>query len=142
MGNDRIKTLSDKGIACWSGNDDQCYIGRHEYGGVGVISVTSNVVPGLFRELMDKRNDELNAKLGPLYGWLFPATEPNPIGVNTMMMMLGCAEPVFRLPYTHRDKAAREEGVKIINSIGIEHTPGKTVQVLEDKDFKHHATAH
>eukprot|EP00929_Paragymnodinium_shiwhaense_P100230 TRINITY_DN62405_c0_g1_i2.p2 TRINITY_DN62405_c0_g1~~TRINITY_DN62405_c0_g1_i2.p2 ORF type:complete len:326 (-),score=93.39 TRINITY_DN62405_c0_g1_i2:168-1145(-) len=143
MGNERIKLLADKGVACWSGNDDQCFIGRHDFGGVGVISVTSNVVPGLFRELMHgKRNDELNNKLGPLYSWLFPATEPNPIGVNTMMMMLGCCEPVFRLPYTHRDKKAREEGKKLIESIGIEHFPSKSVKVLEDSDFKHLATVH
>jgi len=141
MGNDRIKTLADKGIACWSGNDDQCFIGRWEYGCQGVISVTSNIVPGLFKELMHgPRNDDTNKKLEPLYSWLF--TEPNPIGVNTMMMQLGCAEPVFRLPYVNRDKAAREEAVKIVKAIGIEHTPGKDIKVLEDSDFKLLATAH
>jgi 4-hydroxy-tetrahydrodipicolinate synthase len=137
MGNERIKLLSDKGIACWSGNDDQAYACRHDFGGVGVISVTSNVVPALFKELMTKRNDALNEKLGPLYSWLF--TEPNPIGVNTMLMMLGVCDPVFRLPYTHREKAAREEGVKVITAIGLQHCPKgpKGLQVLEDSDFKY-----
>eukprot|EP00928_Gymnodinium_smaydae_P065730 TRINITY_DN48828_c0_g1_i1.p1 TRINITY_DN48828_c0_g1~~TRINITY_DN48828_c0_g1_i1.p1 ORF type:complete len:330 (-),score=77.46 TRINITY_DN48828_c0_g1_i1:179-1168(-) len=141
MGNDRIKLLSDKGIACWSGNDDQCFEARHDYGAVGVISVTSNVVPGLFHTLMhDTRanGEELNKKLGPLYTWLF--TEPNPIGVNTMLMMLGVAEPVFRLPYTFRSKEAREEGAKLLKTIGLEHCPvfGKAgLQVLADSNFKH-----
>jgi dihydrodipicolinate synthase/N-acetylneuraminate lyase len=35
---------------------------------------------------MMKRSDELNESLGPLFSWLFK--EPNPIGVNTMLMML------------------------------------------------------
>merc|ERR1719326_1825717 len=116
MGNDRIKELSDKGIACWSGNDDQAYEARHNYGAMGVISVTSNVVSALFKELMTKKNDELNKKLAPLYKWLF--TEPNPIGVNTMLMMLGAAQPVFRLPYTHTSKEMREEAAKFLPGIG------------------------
>merc|ERR1719230_1782038 len=107
MGNERIKELSDKGVPCWSGNDDQCFEGRHNFGGTGVISVTANVVPGLFKKLMTEQNDALNEKLGPLYAWLFK--EPNPIGVNTMLMMLGVCEPVFRLPYTAREKEMREE---------------------------------
>jgi 4-hydroxy-tetrahydrodipicolinate synthase len=142
MGNDRIKILSDKGIACWSGNDDQAFEGRRDYGGVGVISVTANVVPGLFKELMhgDKAEaTKVNEKLGPLYKWLF--AEPNPIGVNTMMMMLGACEPVFRMPYTHREKSARDELVNIMKEIGLEHTPllvgEKEMKLLEDSDFKY-----
>jgi len=139
MGNARIKELSDKGIACWSGNDDEAYEARHNFGAMGVISVTSNVVPKLFSELMTKKNDALNEKLKPLYKWLF--TEPNPIGVNTMMMMLGNAEPIFRLPYVERSKDARVEGKAIIEKVGVEHFPflGKatSVRVLEDADFVH-----
>lgn len=138
MGNERIKELSDKGVACWSGNDDQCYDARHKYGAVGVISVTANIVPGLMRKLMFEKDDALNQKLQPLFKWLF--NEPNPIGVNTMLMQLGAARPVFRLPYTHVEKPPREEAVKLLGSIGIEHCPAfgeKGVQVLEDDDFKH-----
>lgn len=139
MGNARIKELSDKGIACWSGNDDEAYEARHNFGAMGVISVTSNVVPALFKELMTKKNDALNEKLRPLYKWLF--TEPNPIGVNTMMMMLGNCEPVWRLPYVERAKDARAEGKAIIEAIGVENFPflgeRKSVNALEDADFEH-----
>jgi len=138
MGNERIKQLSDSGVACWSGNDDTCYESRHKYGGVGVISVTGNIVPGLMRKLMFEKDDALNEKLNPLYKWLF--TEPNPIGVNTMLMQLGASRPVFRLPYTHTNKSMRQEAVKLLGDIGLEHCPafGKTgMQVLEDGDFKH-----
>jgi len=135
MGSDRIKQLSDKGIACWSGNDDQCHDSRHNHGGVGVISVTANVVPALMSKLMTAKDDELNKKLGPLFGWLFE--EPNPIGVNTLMMQLGVSPPVFRLPYTVRSQEKRNEVIAIVNAIGIEHFPGKVVQALEDSSFEY-----
>jgi 4-hydroxy-tetrahydrodipicolinate synthase len=146
MGHERIKVLSDQGVVCWSGNDDQCYVSRREYGGAGVISVTANVVPGLMAKLMleEKRTpelDALNAKLEPLFKWLF--AEPNPIGVNTMLMMLGSAQPVFRLPYTYVTRMIREEGVQLVKSIGLEHMPAfGTLKVLEDSDFEHNETEH
>jgi len=133
MGNDRIKELSVKGIACWSGNDDQCYDCRHSAGGVGVISVTANVVPGLFKKMMTEPSQELNTKLGPLYGWLFE--EPNAFGINTLMMQRGTCLPVFRLPYTVRSKEERQKVVGLVKSIGIEHFPGEEVKVLEDSDI-------
>jgi len=139
VGHERIQTLSEKGVACWSGNDDQCHVSRHEQGAVGVISVTSNIVPGLMRQLMnDDRNDALDSKLQSLYRWLF--VEPNPIGVNTMLMQLGVAKPVFRLPYTFVSKAMREEAVQILEMLGLDNCPvfgEKGLQVLEDSDFKH-----
>mmetsp|Transcript_14510 Transcript_14510/g.31836 ORF Transcript_14510/g.31836 Transcript_14510/m.31836 type:complete len:322 (-) Transcript_14510:122-1087(-) len=136
MGNDRIKELSAKGISCWSGNDEQCHDARHDAGAVGVISVTANVVPGLFKKILTERNEALNKSLDPLYGWLFE--EPNPIGVNTMLMQLGAAQPVFRMPYTPREKSKREAAVSILKAIGLEHCPafGKEMQVMEDTDFK------
>ena len=51
-GDDRIKYYADKGIASWSGNDDQCHKSRYESGAAGVISVTSNIAPSLMRSLM------------------------------------------------------------------------------------------
>lgn len=137
MGNERIKQLAAAGIACWSGNDDECFLARHDCGAVGVISVTSNIVPGLMKELMyGARNDALDEKLKPLYAWLF--TDPNPIGVNTMLMQLGVVKPVFRLPYTYCSRELRQQCVKIIEQIGRQHMPGSSpAQVMEDSDFVH-----
>jgi len=146
MGHERIKILSDQGVVCWSGNDDQSYLSRREYGGNGVISVTANIVPGIMAKLMleEKRTpelDALDAKLHPLFKWLF--VDPNPIGVNTMLMMLGSAQPIFRLPYTHTSRKMREEGVPLIKSIGIEHMPAfGTLKALEDDDFVHVEEGH
>jgi len=137
MGPERIKTLSGMGMAVWSGNDDSCHEERHECGAMGVISVTANVCPALMAKMMAEPNPEINASLGPLYKWLF--TEPNPIGVNTMLMQIGAAKPVFRMPYTARNKAAREEGVEIITKVGLEHTPCWTgkAEALDDSAFKY-----
>eukprot|EP00933_Yihiella_yeosuensis_P067615 TRINITY_DN72545_c0_g1_i1.p1 TRINITY_DN72545_c0_g1~~TRINITY_DN72545_c0_g1_i1.p1 ORF type:complete len:315 (+),score=86.12 TRINITY_DN72545_c0_g1_i1:67-1011(+) len=137
MGHERIKELADKGVLCWSGNDDQMHDSRHKYGAQGVISVTSNIVPGLVKKLMTQEDPELDAALQPLYKWLF--TDPNPIGVNTLLMQLGAAQPVFRLPYTFVPKDRRETIVEILNKVGLANCPlfGGTVKVLEDSDFKH-----
>ena len=52
MGRQRIQTYSDLGIITWSGNDDEAHEVRHEAGCQGVISVTANLVPGLFSKMM------------------------------------------------------------------------------------------
>jgi 4-hydroxy-tetrahydrodipicolinate synthase len=35
-------------------NDDEAHDSVHKYGGHGVISVTSNVIPAVMKRLMDK----------------------------------------------------------------------------------------
>lgn len=135
MGNDRIEHYTDNKIVAWSGNDDQCHDARWSHGATGVISVTSNLVPGLMRQLMfEGKNSALNAKLLPLIDWLFQ--EPNPIGLNTALAQLGVVRPVFRLPYEPLPLAKRVEFVKLVKEIGRENFVGeKDVQVLEDDDF-------
>ncbi len=95
-------------MRCWSGNDDEAHAARHEAGGQGVISVTSNLLPGLFSRLMRSPNRELADSLAPLVAWLF--CEPNPIGVNTAMvrslcpqLLMQCGYPsLFHCPVAHR----------------------------------------
>lgn len=135
VGHERIKEYTDNRIVVWSGNDDQCHDSRWSYGASGVISVTSNLVPGLIRQLMFKgKNPSLNSKLMPLIEWLFQ--EPNPIGLNTALAQLGVARPVFRLPYVPLPLEKRIEFVHIVKEIGRENFVGdKDVQVLDDDDF-------
>ncbi|CAA7022990.1 unnamed protein product [Microthlaspi erraticum] len=135
VGNKRVEEYTENGIVVWSGNDDQCHDSRWDHGATGVISVTSNLVPGLMRKLMFEGRDlELNAKLLPLMDWLFQ--EPNPIGVNTALAQLGVARPVFRLPYVPLPVSKRIEFVKLVKEIGREHFVGeRDVQVLDDDDF-------
>jgi len=136
MGPERIKPYVDAGIKVWSGNDDDMHYCRHVLGAMGSISVASNVVPGIYNQLLFKeRNDALNDSLKPLFAWLFK--EPNPIGINTMLMQLGMSQPVFRLPYVPLKKDMREEGIKILKDIGMEHIPNgdKKMKVMEDDEF-------
>eukprot|EP00238_Polyblepharides_amylifera_P009825 CAMPEP_0196580648 /NCGR_PEP_ID=MMETSP1081-20130531/29804_1 /TAXON_ID=36882 /ORGANISM="Pyramimonas amylifera, Strain CCMP720" /LENGTH=352 /DNA_ID=CAMNT_0041900571 /DNA_START=81 /DNA_END=1139 /DNA_ORIENTATION=- len=132
-GNDRIKAYADKGLTCWSGNDDEAHSARHSFGARGVISVTSNVIPKLYRRLMDEEDEELNKKCAKLVNWLF--IEPNPIGLNTMLMMGGACQPVFRLPYMAMSREEREECVQIIEELGIEHTIFDSMKAMDDADF-------
>jgi len=135
MGPLRIKQYVDMGIKVWSGNDDDMHYCRHVLGAQGSISVASNVVPGIYNRLLfQRRDDALNDSLKPLFSWLF--ADPNPIGINTMMMQLGMAQPVFRMPYMPLGKSEREKGVQILKDIGLKHVPnGDKIQIMEDKDF-------
>lgn len=135
MGNNRIKQYTSDGIVVWSGNDDECYDARWSYGAIGVISVTSNLIPGIMRELMfEGNNSSLNSKIAPLIAWLFH--EPNPVALNTALAQLGVVRPVFRLPYVPLCISKRLEFVNIVNDIGREYFIGdEEVQVLEDDAF-------
>lgn len=62
-------------------------------------------------------------------------TEPNPTGLNTMLAMLGCVHPVFRLPYVPYDVQLRERGVEIMHELGLEYAAGKALTQLKDEDF-------
>jgi len=82
--------------------------------------VTSNVVPGLMRRLMfDGPDPALNAALHPLMRWLF--LQPNPIGLNTVLAMLGAAAPIFRLPYVPYSPELCAQGADILRTLGLQH---------------------
>lgn len=133
-GNERIAEYESQGIACWSGNDDECFDSRHQHGAHGVISVTSNIVPSLMKKLMDDKNEsELNQKLQPLFEWLF--CEPNPIAVNTALSMTGAINPIFRLPYLPLDSERRNQGFEILQQIGKENLIGTQLEILDEQDF-------
>lgn len=130
-----------QGVTCWSGNDDEAHDGRHLYGSAGVISVTSNLLPGLFSKMMHGTADPaLNDSLQQLISWLF--CEPNPIPLNTALMMCGLVRPVFRLPYVPLSKEQRQLGAQLMAPFK-EHIPGcEEIRVMEDDEFKLIGTAH
>ncbi|MEH6394883.1 4-hydroxy-tetrahydrodipicolinate synthase [Pseudoalteromonas sp.] len=131
-GNERINHYEQQGIACWSGNDDEAHDARHTYKAHGVISVTSNLIPGLFRQLMDTKNDELNSSLQPLMNWLF--CEPNPIAINTALMMTGAVKPVFRLPYVPLNAQQQTQGIALINQREEHDIIGQHATKLVEQD--------
>ncbi len=128
-GNERIVHYEQQGIACWSGNDDEAHDARHIHKAHGVISVTSNLIPGLFRQLMDTKNDALNNSLQPLMNWLF--CEPNPIAINTAMIMTGAVNPVFRMPYVPLNDEQQQQGVTLINQLNVDDIVGSRAQCVD-----------
>ncbi|MEW6992340.1 4-hydroxy-tetrahydrodipicolinate synthase [Colwelliaceae bacterium 6441] len=134
-GNDRIAYYEGKGIACWSGNDDESHDGRHKFGSHGVISVTSNIVPGYMRQLMDNKNESLNHDLQGLMQWLF--CEPNPIAINTALMMTKAVSANFRLPYQALTEQQRQEGLALLSKLPQTDVVGETLELLSDEDFNY-----
>ena len=128
-GNERIAHYEQQGIACWSGNDDEAHDARHIHKAHGVISVTSNLIPGLFRQLMDSKNDALNNSLQPLMNWLF--CEPNPIAINTAMIMTGAVNPVFRMPYVPLNDKQQQQGETLINQLNEQDFVGSRAQCVD-----------
>lgn len=131
-GNDRIAYYEGKGIACWSGNDDEAHDGRHKALSHGVISVTSNLIPKVFRSLMDEQNETLNSQCQPLIDWLF--CEPNPIAINTALALTGAVNPVFRLPYVPLNDLQIATGIELIKPFEGRFVGSKLTMIKED-DF-------
>ncbi|MFT5635043.1 MAG: 4-hydroxy-tetrahydrodipicolinate synthase [Cognaticolwellia sp.] len=134
-GNDRIAYYEERGIACWSGNDDESAAGRHQHGSHGAISVTSNIVPGMMRQLMDAPNDSLQQRMKPLMEWLF--CEPNPIAINTALMMTGAVSPIFRMPYKALTKIQREQGLALLAELAKDELVGDKLMLMADEDFQY-----
>lgn len=131
-GNERIAYYENKGIACWSGNDDEAHDARHKANAHGVISVTSNLIPSVFRELMDNENTQLNNECQQLISWLF--CEPNPISINTALALTGAVKPVFRLPYVPLNEKQIEFGLDLMSHFK-EHLVGDKLTKLNQSDF-------
>jgi 4-hydroxy-tetrahydrodipicolinate synthase len=98
----RIRELCGEGFSLLSG-DDFTVLPFLAVGGNGVISVGSNLFPGLFARLCraarENRWDEARAlhyRQLPLSRALFSVTSPEP--VKAAMAMLGRCEPTIRLP--------------------------------------------
>ena len=106
-------------FAVWSG-DDVITLPLMAAGGVGVISVTSNVAPAQMVELTDAmRAGDLsdarraNARLMPLFRDLF--LEVNPIPVKTALAIMGRCTDEIRLPLTPmtaKNRAALESTLR------------------------------
>lgn len=100
----KIKAACPSDFAVWSGNDDQA-VAVMALGGLGVISVLSNVAPAetqaMAKAALDGDFDtaaDLQVKLLPLIELLF--CEVNPIPVKAAMKLIGYDCGDCRLPLT------------------------------------------
>ncbi len=111
------------GFRVLSGDDSFTY-SLMALGGVGVISVVSNEIPGLMTRLthllLEGRFDEarkLNALLLPLMQVNF--IETNPIPVKAALAMMGMIEEVYRLPLVPMKPENRAKLEKALAAQGL-----------------------
>lgn len=132
-GNERIGYYEKKGIACWSGDDDQCHDSVHEYGSHGVVSVASNIIPKTMRKLLESPQPDLAKKLSNIFNWLFCTSSPIPL--NCIMAMMGLTRPVFRLPYVPVSADIRAQGKQILEDLHLNEIMYSEINDINDDDF-------
>lgn len=104
--------------------DDAATLPVMALGGVGVISVASNLFPGRMVELARacasgnwETARKLNRLLSPAFGALF--IESNPIPVKAAMAARGDLAEVYRLPMTPISPANRETLLAALRAAGV-----------------------
>ena len=116
----QVMSLCDGNIEMYSGNDDQV-LPLLSLGGIGVISVLSNIAPRQTHDMVMEFLEGDRAKAMkiqvdaiPLINALF--SEVNPIPVKAAMNMLGMEAGPLRLPLTEMEEAhqavLRQEMIK------------------------------
>ena len=120
---DTMARCGDK-IDMYSGNDDQI-VPILSMGGIGCISVLSNLLPAQTREICTRwfAGDvagaaALQLRYKPLVDTLF--SEVNPIPAKAAMAAMGMCGETARLPLTPMEEAARANLLRQMEAVGIE----------------------
>lgn len=120
----KLMQLAEGCIELYSGNDDQI-VPLLSLGGLGVISVLSNVAPKETHDIVAKYMEgdvkgscELQLKAIPLIDQLF--CEVNPIPVKAAMNLQGWEVGPLRMPLTEMEPAHKENLKKAMIDFGIE----------------------
>lgn len=120
----KLMSLAGDEIELYSGNDDQI-VPILSLGGLGVISVLSNVAPEETHDIVEMYLDgdvrgsaELQLKAVPLIDQLF--CEVNPIPVKEALNMMGMEAGALRMPLCPMDEAHRESLKTALKDFGIE----------------------
>lgn len=118
-----IELTKGKDFVVFSGNDSQT-LPILALGGVGVISVASNVAPRLVSEMVRafrkgkvEEARELHYRLSPLFRALFLETNPAPVKAALEMMGLPAGPP--RLPLVEISQQTREILRKVLIDLGL-----------------------
>ena len=119
----QIMHLCDGNVDLYSGNDDQV-VPLLSLGGIGVISVLSNVAPTYVHDMVYKYLSgstteacQMQLKALPLCDALF--CEVNPIPVKAAMNMLGKECGPLRAPLTELEPQHKEQLKKAMQEFGI-----------------------
>ena len=120
----KLMELAEGQIELYSGNDDQV-VPILALGGLGVISVLSNVAPQQTHDMVEKflngdvaGSREIQLKALPLIEALF--CEVNPIPVKAAMNMLGWEAGPLRMPLTEMEPQNKERLRKPKKYFGID----------------------
>lgn len=110
-------------LAIYSGNDDQI-LPILSLGGIGVISVLSNVMPkethdmcSLYFEGKVAESTKLQLSMMPLVKALF--SDVNPIPVKEALNLMGYGVGECRLPLVGMEEGARENLRRVLQSYGL-----------------------
>ena len=120
----KLMRLAEGQIELYSGNDDQV-VPLLSLGGLGVISVLSNVAPRQTHDMVMKflegdieGSREMQLKALPLIDALF--CEVNPIPVKAAMNLMGWEAGPLRMPLTEMEPEHKERLKKAMIDFGIE----------------------
>jgi 4-hydroxy-tetrahydrodipicolinate synthase len=118
-----IASLVDERFKLFAG-DDAVVLPVAALGGVGVVSVASNLLPRQVSDLchacVEGRFDEarkLNRQLTPIFKAMF--IESNPIPVKAALAMTGMIEEVYRLPLTPMSQSSRAKLEEVLTEAGV-----------------------
>ena len=122
---DRLTHLAAMGerLTLYAGNDSQIFT-TLALGGGGVISVVSNLVPSVCRDLCRsfdmgdiKRAREIQLSLLPLISAMFLETNPSP--VKYALSLMGLCSPDLRLPLSEPTDGTKEQIKGLISSLDL-----------------------
>lgn len=120
----KLMSLCGDEIELYSGNDDQI-VPVLSLGGLGVISVLSNVAPQETHDIVERYLEgdvrgsmELQLKAIPLVEQLF--CEVNPIPVKAGMNLMGLEVGPLRMPLSEMEETNRENLKAAMKDFGIE----------------------
>lgn len=118
-----IAALVDGKMDIYSGNDDQI-VPIMSLGGIGVISVLSNLLPKETSEICHsflngdvEKSRKMQLKYLDLINTLF--CEVNPIPVKAAMWKMGFCDNYLRLPLTVMEKSNQDKLFKLMEDCGI-----------------------
>ena len=118
-----MMAMADGCIELYSGNDDQV-LPILSLGGLGVISVLSNVAPKETHDMVMKFFEgdtkgaaEIQLKAIPLIHALF--SEVNPIPVKTALNLMGREAGPLRMPLSEMEEANKEKLAAELKNFGI-----------------------
>ena len=119
----KLRARCKDSLHIWSGNDDNT-IPIMSLGGLGVISVAANVIPGEISTLCDlclsgsfSAATEVYTKYSTLFENLF--IETNPIPIKKAMEILSLDSGFVRLPLVEMSKPATDKLISSMKACGV-----------------------